>query len=248
MVRFIFKVLFNLKIYFRMKNVVLYCFIVFSVLLFDNKIAAQSMVDISVGTSHQDAFFTNLAYRYQVSEKFRIGIETQFGVPKYRLIDAKVIKEGYSSTTSIPLTLRLYEKEQIRLDLYTKIGARFQGVLDPDKNDNRDSLLTSTALAFEPGLLVTVKLNDKLNLQSGVTFPLLFQFQPSALFENLYPAFTHLSLNQKIGTNSILFVKSAFGPALGGSGDTQKFGKSIQAGIRLNFGKKENPSFVEPSF
>lgn len=231
-----------------MKKVVAHCLIVLSTLLFAEKIVAQSMVDISVGTSHQDAFFANLAYRYQVSEKFRIGIESQVGSVKYRLIDAKVIKEGYSTSVGVPLTIRLYQKDQIRLDLYTKIGGRFQGVLDPDKNDKRDSVLNSTALIFEPGLLVTVKLSEKLNIQSGVTFPVLYQVRPTALFENAYPAFIHLSLNQKMGANNILFVKTAFGSALGGSGDTQKFGKSIQAGIRFNFGQKENSSFVEPSF
>jgi hypothetical protein len=230
------------------KKVIVHSLIVLSILLFADKIAAQSMVDISVGTSHQDNFFTNIAYRYQVSEKFRIGFEAQYGAPKYRFVEAKPIREGYSGTISIPLTLRLYEKEQIRLDFYTKVGMRFQGILDPDKNDKRDSILNSTAFAFEPGLLVTVMVNEKLNFQSGITFPVLFQTSPSSIFENVYPGMIHLGVNYKSSEKRTVFVKTLFGGATGGDGDTQKFGWSLQAGLRFNFGQKPSSSFVEPSF
>jgi hypothetical protein len=231
-----------------MKKVFVHCFIVLSVLLFASKISAQSMVDFSVGTSRQDAVFANLAYRYQVSEKFRIGVEAQFGSPSYRFIDAKLIKKGTASTISVPLTLRIYEKEQIRLDFYSKIGLRFLSTDEIDLGNKLGGDRSSTAMVFEPGLLVTVKLSDELNLQSGLTLPTIFQVSPSSLLENLYPLLIHLSLNKQIGSNKTLFVKTAFGSATGGSGDTQKFNTSVQAGIRLNFGKKENPSFVEPSF
>jgi hypothetical protein len=230
------------------KKVIVHSLIVLSILLFADRIAAQSMVDISVGTSHQDNFFTNIAYRYQVSEKFRIGFEAQYGAPKYRFVEAKPIREGYSGTISIPLTLRLYEKEQIRLDFYTKVGMRFQGILDPDKNDKRDSILNSTAFAFEPGLLVTVMVNEKLNFQSGITFPVLFQTSPSSIFENVYPGMIHLGVNYKSSEKRTVFVKTLFGGATGGDGDTQKFGWSLQAGLRFNFGQKSSSSFVEPSF
>jgi hypothetical protein len=230
------------------KKVIVHSLIALSILLFADRIAAQSMVDLSVGTSHQDNFFTNIAYRYQVSEKFRIGFEAQYGAPKYRFVEAKPIREGYSGTISIPLTLRLYEKEQIRLDFYTKVGMRFQGILDPDKNDKRDSILNSTAFAFEPGLLVTVMVNEKLNFQSGVTFPVLFQTSPSSIFENVYPGMIHLGVNYKSSEKRTVFVKTLFGGATGGDGDTQKFGWSLQAGLRFNFGQKPSSSFVEPSF
>jgi hypothetical protein len=230
------------------KKVIIHSLIVLSILLFAENIAAQSMVDLSVGTSHQDNFFTNVAYRYQVSDKFRIGFEAQYGAPKYRFVEAKPIREGYSGTVSVPLTLRLYEKEQIRLDFYTKVGMRFQGILDPDKNDKRDSILNSTAFAFEPGLLVTVMVNKKLNFQSGITFPVLFQTSPSSIFENVYPGMIHLGLNYKSSEKRTVFVKTLFGGATGGDGDTQKFGWSLQAGLRFNFGQKPSSSFVEPSF
>jgi hypothetical protein len=209
---------------------------------------AQSMFDTSVGTSHQDNFFTNLAYRYQVGEKFRIGLEAQYGAVKYRMIDAKPITEGYSSTVSIPLTIRLYEKEKIRLDFYNKLGMRFQGILDPDNNDKRDSLLNSKAFVFEPGLLISVNLSEKLDLQSGFTVPVLFQTTPSSLFENVYPGLLHLGLSYKYSDRTTLFAKTMAGGATGGDGDTQKFGWAIQAGFRLNLSGRSIPSFVEPTF
>ena len=69
------------------------------------KLSAQSMVDLSLGTSHQDNFFTNIAYRYQVSNKFRGGIEGQYGAAKYRLIHAKPITTGYVTALGLPLTI-----------------------------------------------------------------------------------------------------------------------------------------------
>jgi hypothetical protein len=105
------------------------------------KLSAQSIVDLSVGTSHQDIFFANITYRYQVNNKFRVGIEGQYGAAKYLLIHAKPITTGYATALGLPLTIQLYEKEQIRLGLYAKTSVRFQGVLDPDNNDERYSVL-----------------------------------------------------------------------------------------------------------
>jgi hypothetical protein len=223
--------------------------IVSTILLFNKKqVNAQSMLDVSIGTSHQDNFFTNVAYRYQLGDKFRIGLEAQYGNVKYRLIDAKPITAGYSSTISIPLTIRLYQKEKIRLDFYNKLGMRFQGILDPDDNDKRDSILNSTAVAFEPGLLVSVNLSEKLDLQSGFTVPVLFQTSPSSLFENVYPGLLHLGLSYKSSEKTTLFAKTMAGGATGGDGDTQKFGWALQAGFRINLSGKPIPSFVEPTF
>jgi hypothetical protein len=212
------------------------------------KVSGQSMLDVSVGTSLQDNFFTTAAYRYQVSDKFRIGLEAQFGSTQYRLMQAKAVTRGNASTFSVPLTLRLYEKEQLRLDFYTKVGMRFQSLSEPTAKEVTDSLDKSTAFVFEGGLLVTVKLSEKLNLQSGVTFPVAFQTSPSAIFENVYPGMLHLGFNYKTTEKSTIFAKSLVGGSVGGSGDTQKLGWSLQGGVRFNFGQKTTPTFVEPTF
>jgi hypothetical protein len=231
-----------------MKNRFLLSVMAIVLCLFKQELSAQSMLDVSVGTSLQDNFFTTVAYRYQVSDKFRIGLEAQFGSTKYRLMQAKAITRGSVSTISVPLTLRLYEKEQLRLDFYTKVGMRFQSLSNPTTQEVKDSLDNSTAFIFEGGLLVTVKLSEKLNLQSGVTFPVAFQTSPSAIFENVYPGMLHLGFNYKSSEKSTVFAKSLVGGGLGGNGDTQKLGWSLQGGVRFNFGQKSTPSFVEPTF
>ena len=231
-----------------MKNKFLLSVLAIIICLFKQELSAQSMLDVSVGTSLQDNFFTTAAYRYQVSDKFRIGLEAQFGATKYRLMQAKAITRGNVSTISVPLTLRLYEKEQLRLDFYAKVGMRFQSLSDPTAQEIKDSLDNSTAFVFEGGLLVTVKLSEKLNMQSGVTFPVAFQTSPSPIFENVYPGMLHLGFNYKSSAKSTLFAKSLVGGAVGGNGDTQKLGWSFQGGMRFNFGQKSTPSFVEPTF
>jgi hypothetical protein len=234
-----------------MKKVLVHCKIVLTIMLFAGNLSAQSMLDFSVGTSRQDNFFANIAYRRQVSDKFRIGFESQFGSPTYRFIDAKLIKKGSVVSFAVPLTLRMYEKDKIRLDFYTKVGARFISTDEVDLGNKLGGDRSSTAMIFEPGLLVTVNLNEELTLQSGLTVPTVFQASPSTMLENVFPLLAHFSLNKQLSSSKSIFIKTAFGPATGGDGDTQKFATSIQAGIRLNLGNKGNkstPSFVEPSF
>ncbi|MDX2279425.1 MAG: hypothetical protein NW218_07545 [Saprospiraceae bacterium] len=60
-------------------------FIVFSVLLAllsAYNTSAQSLVDVSVGSSTQDRVSANVAYRYQLNDRFRIGLEAQYGAPR----------------------------------------------------------------------------------------------------------------------------------------------------------------------
>jgi hypothetical protein len=217
-------------------------------LLLGSKISAQSMLDVSVGSSHQDHFFTNAAYRYTISDRFRIGIEAQFGSTKYRMIEAKPIVNGSATTIGVPLTLRVSQKDKLRIDLYAKPGIRLHASPAADKNNILDSAKKSTAFSFDGGLVITAKLSDKLNFQSGVTFPLFFQVSPSPIFENIYPGLLHFGANYAATEKFTIFAKTAFGAALGGSGDTQKFGWSIQTGLRYALGQKPENNFVEPSF
>lgn len=233
-----------------MKKIILTCGIAISSILISQKAVAQSLIDIGAGASTQDNYFTNLAYRHQVSNSFRIGLEVQVSSPKYRFIDAKLFKEGYATSIHIPLTFKITEQDRIRLDGYVRPGVRFQGVLDPDKNDKRDSILNSTAVMFDAGLLVNVKLTEKLNFNSGVSFPTGFQIAPNTLFEYFGAANFHGGLSYAATSKTILFVKGITGPALGANGDTYKYFWSVQGGLRFALGKKPtgNPLLLEPSF
>lgn len=219
-------------------------------LLFIQNASAQSIVDISGGASTMDNYFTNIAYRQQVSDNFRIGFELQYGSPKYRFVEAKPFEKGYAWSLSVPLSFKLAEHERIRLDGFFRPGFRFQGIIDPDNNGKEDSLLNSRAVLFEAGLLVNVKLTEKLNLSSGVLLPTAFEIAPTSLFEYMgTPNFTG-GLSYLASPKTIVFIKGITGPAFGASGDTYKYIWSAQAGVRFALGK--NPTtkslLLEPSF
>jgi hypothetical protein len=234
----------------KMKILILVFVMALSSLLFKQKLSAQTIIDIGVGASSQDNYFTNLAYRHQVNSNFRIGAEAQISSPKYRFIDAKLFKQGYATSIHIPLTFKLSEQDKIRLDGFIRPGVRFQGVLDPDNNDKRDTILASTAILFDAGLIVNIKLSEKLNLNSGVSFPIGIQIAPATLFEYFGAANFHGGLSYSANKKTVLFSKGITGPAFGGDGDTYKYFWSIQAGIRFSIGKKEglNTLLLEPSF
>jgi hypothetical protein len=219
-------------------------------LLFIQNASAQSIVDISGGASSMDNYFTNLSYRRQVSDNFRIGFELQYGSPKYRFVEAKPFEKGYAWSLSVPLSFKLAEQERIRLDGFVRPGFRFQWIIDPDNNGIEDSLLNSRAVLFEAGLLVNVKLTEKLNLSSGVLLPTAFEIAPTSLFEYMgTPNFTG-GLSYLASPKTIVFIKGITGPAFGASGDTYKYIWSAQAGVRFALGK--NPTtkslLLEPSF
>jgi hypothetical protein len=217
-------------------------------LLLSRGVQAQHIVDVSVGVSLQDKLMTTLAYRHQFSDRFRAGLEVQYGAPRYRFVDAKPIREGYAATFTLPMSLRLYEKEALRLDLFVRPGYRTQGVLDPDKNDTRDSILNATAILFEPGLVITMQASERLNIQSGISFPIAFQNAPTSLFESAHTPLIYGGFGLKTSEKSTFFAKSLFGSAVGGDGDTYKFSYSLQGGMRFAFGSKPVTKVVEPSF
>lgn len=211
---------------------------------------SQSMIDLGAGASTMDRYFMNFAYRHQVSDKFRIGFEVQGSSPIYRFVGAKPFEGGYANSLYLPLSFRIAEQGAIRLDGFIRPGYRFQGIVDPDNNDINDSTLQSTAVLFDAGLIVQVRLNDRLNLHSGVLLPAGFETSPESVFEYLgTPNFT-AGLSYRAGSKSVLFVKGLTGPAFGADGDTYKYIWSVQAGIRFAFGKKTNNQtlLLEPSF
>lgn len=218
--------------------------------LFIQHATAQSIVDVGVGVSKMDRYSTNLAYRHQINDNFRVGFEVQYGSPKYRFIEAKPFDKGYAWSLSLPLSFKIAEQDRIRLDGFFRPGFRFQGIIDPDNNGKEDSLLNSRAVLFEAGLLVNVKLTEKLNLSSGVLLPVAFEIAPTSLFEYMgTPNFTG-GLSYLASPKTIVFIKGITGPAFGASGDTYKYNWSAQAGVRFTFGK--NPTtkslLLESSF
>lgn len=217
--------------------------------LFGLKANAQTHVDVGVGTSNQDRGLLNLAVRKQFSEKIRAGIELQSSSVKYRFIGAKVIDEGIAATLSIPAAFRLYEFQKLRLDFYSRVGLRYQSVDNSFATENKLEDNTSLGFIFEPGLQISIVVSEKLNIQSGITLPNLFEFNPEFIYENIT---TNLfaGLGYKVAEKSILMLKANAGPAAGASGDSQKFNWGVQAGIRFSLGKAQNASALrlDPTF
>jgi hypothetical protein len=210
---------------------------------------AQHLFDVSAGSSSQDYFSATLAFRKAFSDRFRLGLEAQLGAVRYRFISAQPIRKGYSFFLGVPILYRLYQSEHIRLDLYTRVGVRFQGVIDPDGNDERDQVLASTGVHFEPGLVVSAPLSHRLTLQGGVTLPNVFEIAPQFLFENNATVLS-AGLAYRATERRVFFVKASTGPAAGADGDSQKYTWSAQAGVRFRVGKQGtgNPLVLEPGY
>ncbi len=106
------------------------------------------------------------------------------GLVNYRFIGAKVIDEGLSTTVSLPMLLRLYERDRYRLDVYSRVGVRFQSVSTSYEQEEILQANNSLALVVEPGLAVTYLLSERLSWQSGVTLPIVYEVSPEIIFEN----------------------------------------------------------------
>lgn len=213
------------------------------------EVSAQTFADVSVGTSHRDQAFLNLALRHQFSERFRAGIEAQSGLIDYRFIGGKLIEEGNATTLGIPLTWRILEDSRLRLDLYARAGVTFQSVPTADAERRMLESSSSFLYSFEPGLIVSLPLSEKMNLQGGFTIPLIFEASPVGLFENNVSNL-FLNMGYQLSAKSILFLKTNTGPAAGANGDSHKYTWSVQAGVRilLNGQMQNGALLIEPTY
>jgi len=117
---------------------------------------------LSIESSFQDNFSTQVAIRNQFTPRLNSGFEVLTGLPKYRFVGTKVMREGYTFSLSIPNSFLIQQQEKIELYGVGRIGARFQGIIDPDNNDLRDSTLTGTALMGELGVMTSLRLPKRL--------------------------------------------------------------------------------------
>lgn len=209
---------------------------------------AQTSLDASIGTGFQDNFSTHLAVRNQLSPLLSAGLEVQTGLPKYRFVGTKVMREGYTFSASAPLALMLADEDRAQLYGIGRIGMRWQGIIDPDGNDMRDSILQSTAVLGELGFLAGLSASEGLNFQGGISFPLAYEINPLALMEYAWVKL-HLGGSLNLG-NATLFAHTNIGHAFGATGDTYKSIWSTEAGIRFNLGELKNDRFklIQPSF
>jgi hypothetical protein len=192
---------------------------------------AQSIIDIGIGSSQQDDIAIQVNYGKQLTPKFTAGIQFQYGMPNYRFISGITFQDkGYSMAINAPLLLKINSENKLQLNLLLKPGMRVQGV-KPEETNNTNGDYRSTAIVFEPGLLLNISINDKLNIQSGVTFPIIYEVVPMVLFEN-QTTLLHAGGNYTITNKLGIFLNGNMGSAWGSSGDSQKFLWSGQMGLR----------------
>jgi len=210
---------------------------------------AQTYLDLSTGTSNRDQVLFNASIKKQFNEKFRAGIEIQTGLVDYRFIGAKLIEEGNSTSISVPLLWKLFDDDRIRLNFYSRAGVRIQSV---SSNYATEQLLednSSFGYFIEPGLMVSLPLTEKFNLQSGFTLPVIIESSPVGLFENNVTNLFATTAYQ-LSNKSILLFKANTGPAAGADGDSQKYTWSFQLGLRFLLKGESNRSalVIEPSY
>ena len=153
-------------------------------ILWSISIHAQSNLDVGIGSSQQDDIAIQVNYGKQLTPKFTAGLQFQYGMPNYRFISGITFQDkGYSMAINAPLLFKFNSQNKLQLNLLLKPGVRFQGV-KPEETNNTNGDYKSTAIMFEPGFLLNIPINDKLNVQSGVTFPIIYEVVPMVLFEN----------------------------------------------------------------
>ena len=180
---------------------------------------AQSVLDIGIRSSQQDDIEIQANYGKQFSPKFSVGIQFQYGMSNYRFISGITFQDkGYSMTINAPLLFKINSDNKLQLNLLLKPGLRLQGV-KPEETNNVNGDFKSTAIMFEPALLLNNPINGHSNVQSGVTFPIVYEVSPIVLFEN-QTTLLHAGANVKAGKNLRMFFNGNMGSAFGASGDS----------------------------
>lgn len=180
---------------------------------------AQSVLDIGIRSSQQDDIEIQANYGKQFSPKFSVGIQFQYGMSNYRFISGITFQDkGYSMAINAPLLFKINSDNKLQLNLLLKPGLRLQGV-KPEETNNVNGDFKSTAIMFEPVLLLNNPINGHSNVQSGVTFPIVYEVAPIVLFEN-QTTLLHAGVNVKAGKNLRMFFNGNMRFAWSASGDS----------------------------
>ena len=208
------------------------------------KAKAQASLDLQLGTSKRDYSFATARLNYQLNGVWRIGAEFQASDYRYRFIDARRIESGYASEVRLFALRRLSGNERIRLDAFTKVGWRSVRVSDDEPQEILYDFQNSTALLIDPGLLVTIKAQERLYFHTGMYLPLVFQTTPEPLGEQLQSNCILFGGSYALGERWAVLATGFTGATFGGEGDTEKYLWQTSVGIRFSLGSSQEPSLV----
>lgn len=133
--------------------------------MFGGKLLDGGQSAIGAGFGWPGLFFE---YDIGVSSAFNLGFrgDLYFGNP-FGGFDV-----GLGFGFAVPMRIRIAQLQ--RVDLALKLAPRFfAGQLDVNQADLRDKAFV-VGIGFEPGLLVGVRVHEKVNVIAGVSFPVLF--------------------------------------------------------------------------
>ncbi|MEL6651639.1 MAG: hypothetical protein AAFQ87_12635 [Bacteroidota bacterium] len=189
-------------------------------------------IQLQLGRSNQDNFFVKAGYMHSFGERFSVGLEGQYGQHRYRFIGAKAIPEGNVSWVGVPIRYQAFVNDAIRLDLYLRSRLRFT-------SSTTDAVvLRSTALEFDPALIISLPINSQWEVQSGLILKTILEVEPNVLLEQQVSSLLLLGLNYAPSDRLALSLQGQAGPTSGAGGDTMKFYSFLQLGLAYSFGER----------
>lgn len=153
-------------------------------------------------------------YDVGVSSSFNLGFrgDLYFGNP-FGGFDV-----GLGFGFAVPMRVRIAQVG--RVDLAVKLAPRFfMGQLDVNQRDFRDRAFV-LGFGFEPGLLVGVRVHQKVNIIAGASFPFLFAIDfDHEVSEVWFPIVAFGGCELGLSDRLNLFGAVSVGPSIHGGGD-----------------------------
>jgi hypothetical protein len=193
----------------------------------------QLDLDFNAGTSKADFAFSNVRLSGELKAGLRLGASLELANYRYRFIDARPVSDGFAGTLRLLLVGKLAEKGRLRLDGFLKPGYRY---LNPNEANQEffHDFQPSHAFILEPGVLVTIKANEKWNFHTGVNMHMAWQLSPEPIFEQFPSSRLLAGSSYRLHDRWALFATSQVGPMSGASGDSEKFFWQMAVGLRVS--------------
>ncbi|MEL7529830.1 MAG: hypothetical protein AAFN10_00905 [Bacteroidota bacterium] len=206
-------------------------FILLSLSLYLGSTQAQSL-HLQIGTSNQDDIFAKAGFQTSFGERLTAGIEGQWSQYNYRFIGAKVVPAGNATWIGIPVSFKAYKSEALHLDFYLRSRLRFISFAE-DLDPNR-----STAIEIDPGLILTLPINERFQIQSGLMLKTIYELSPEPLLEQQLSSILLLGFNYAPTERLAISLQGQAGPTSGAGGDSMKFYSFLQVGLAYSFGER----------
>ncbi|MEZ4828157.1 MAG: hypothetical protein R3C61_18010 [Bacteroidia bacterium] len=198
---------------------------------------SQSNFGFSVGTSKSDHYLGSIWYQHPISNRFSIGLNFRYCDFKYRFVNAIAINSGKTVFTGLVIGYKIAETENFRLDFNLTSSYRYL------ENQENITLPSKTiGLEFDPNILMTLRMNDKILYHTGAMLRTSIQLKPEVIGNEQQPSGIVLN-GISLKSNSALYTLRTYaGPMSGATGDTEKFFWMVSVGCQFNIPSKNASS------